>query len=82
MPTLSAGQYLIDALHKMGASKAGAMGGEMPVEWLDIVAFSMATREVSEAWEMEALHRMSGAYCEGKELGRNVFAKSPMDQVG
>lgn len=80
MPTITAGQYLIDALLKLGACKPGAMGGEVPVEWLDVVAFSMATRAVSEAWEMEALHTMSGAYCEGKELGRDVFSKSPMEQ--
>ena len=80
MPTITAGQYLIDALLKMGPTKAGGMGGEMPVEWLDIFAFSMSTRDVGEPWEMEALHQMSGAYLEGKTEGQNVFSKPPMER--
>lgn len=56
------------------------MGAEIPVEWPDIVAFSIATRRITEPWEFELIYQMGVAYCEGKSDGRDVFSKPPIER--
>jgi len=75
--TLAAGQYLLDALMEAGPAKHDPMGGERPLEWIDLWAYSQTTRAVTEPWEFEALIRMSRAYVEGKVKGANPLAKAP-----
>lgn len=78
---ITEGHYLWEAFRAIGIGKSGAMGMG-PLEWIDIYAFSQATRQVSESWELELLYEMSQAYFRELERGKNPFAKSPLDKAG
>lgn len=78
---ISAGQYLLEALFEAGPSKPGAMGGELPLEWLDVWAYMQATQAVSEPWEARALVQMSSAYVYEKAAGASVFSIEPRLRV-
>lgn len=75
---IKAGTYLWDAFRSIGIGKTGGFGAS-PLEWIDIWAYSQATRRVSEPWELETLYEMSAAYFRELERGKNPFAKSPLD---
>ncbi|MFY0682619.1 MAG: hypothetical protein JXR13_18750 [Thalassovita sp.] len=75
------GAYLLEALFLAGPTKAGPMG-DLPLEWMDLYAFAQCTEDVTEAWELKALHKMSDAYHSAQERGKNPFAKSPVEMTG
>lgn len=78
---ITAGSYLWEAFRASGIGRSGPMG-MVPLEWGDIYAFSQATRQVTEPWELELLYEMSQAYFRELENGKNPFAKSPLDKAG
>ena len=73
-----AGQHIWQAFVALGIYKHGGMG-PLPLEWIDIWAYSQATGRVTEPWELETLHEMSGAYLANLERGKDPFARSPVD---
>lgn len=61
MPDLLGGEWLISDLFKLGPVSTGGM--ELSgVSWREIESWSRMTRTEIEAWEVEALHKMSAAY--------------------
>ena len=79
-PQIDAGQYMIDALMDAGPTKPAPMGGDVPLDWLDISAFMGATGDITEPWEAKTLKRMSAAYWQGREEGKDVFSIAPMER--
>lgn len=76
---LEAGDYLLDALVRMGLCLNDPMTGQTALPYADILAFSNATGRISEPWEMEALHDMSRAYLEGLAYGARNVRTEPID---
>jgi hypothetical protein len=75
---LDAGEYLLEALMKLGFCSQAPMGGALPCGYGEVYDFARATSRVDEGWEIETLVDMSSAYCRGLQRGKNPFAKSPM----
>jgi hypothetical protein len=73
------GEYLLEALFEAGPAKSGMMEPE-PLGWNDVYFFAQATGDISEPWEMKALFRMSKAYLDGLNSGKNAFALSPLQR--
>jgi hypothetical protein len=78
MVQLDAGEYLLDALMKLGFCAIAPMIGPAPHSYGNVFDFARATQRIDEPWEIEALVDMSSAYCRGLNRGKNPFAKSPL----
>lgn len=81
MPEIEAGQYLLDALMHAGPSIIDPMGNERPLSWVEIAAYQMATRRITEPWEAETLADLSRAYLEGKAQGTDPLGMSPVRAI-
>lgn len=79
LPELVGGEYLIDALLTAGPTTSSGMG-EGPLDWLTIDAFARCTGDLTEQWELKALHRMSRIYLTEREAGKAMFRKAPVDR--
>lgn len=79
MPAISAGQYLIEAMQKLGPVRSNGMGLG-PTDWDIIHPFALATGRLVEGWEMETLADMCVGYHAELQAGENPFALSPMEQ--
>ena len=53
------------------------MGGQSPVSWTEINAYSIASQNIYDAWEKEAIRKMSENYCSWIHKGKDVNSKSP-----
>lgn len=78
LPDVGPGQYLVEAFKTMRFAKTGPMGGLLPQEWGDVLAFAQATEAVSEPWEIATLHEMSQAYV--NEYGKELATIAPVDR--
>ncbi|MFC3180451.1 hypothetical protein [Cypionkella sinensis] len=78
MPDLDAGQYLVDAMFKMGPTISTGMD-EVAADWITIDAFARGTGRISEPWEFEALFEMCAAYFQGWRAGVEPLAMSPVE---
>lgn len=78
LPDLEAGQYLVDAMFKMGPTISTGMD-EVAADWITIDAFARGTCRISEPWEFEALFEMCTAYYQGWRAGAEPLAMSPVE---
>ncbi|MEH6775538.1 MAG: hypothetical protein V7668_16560 [Cereibacter changlensis] len=78
LPELDGGQYLVDAMFRLGPTRSAGMG-EAPADWPEIDAFARATGRISEPWEAEALFDMCRAYHAAREAGTDPLAMSPAE---
>ena len=74
-PLLGA-DHMMDALKGIGFFEESD-SGRRPVSWREMRSYAKATKDIREPWEFRALFGMSRAYCEGLQLGENVWAKFP-----
>lgn len=77
--SIDAGDYILAAFVKMGMYSNGAMGGQVPLSYTDILAFSQATNDITESWELQAVAEMSRAYLEGLAHGSKNVKNEPID---
>lgn len=78
LPELDGGQYLVDAMFRLGPTRSTGLG-EAPADWPEIDAFARATGRISEPWEAEALFDMCRAYHAAREAGTDPLAMSPAE---
>lgn len=78
LPVLDAGQYLVDAMFKMGPTVSTGFE-EVAADWVCIDAFARSTGRISEPWEFEALFDMCSAYYHGWCAGASPLAMSPVE---
>lgn len=76
---VGAGAYLWDALFEAGPIKRTGMGDTMPLEWVDLVAYSEGSGTVSPGEELRILRAMSRAFLDGLRAGENPLSKDPRD---
>lgn len=79
IPEIEQGQYLVDAMWKLGPVRNYGLG-EIPTDWPEIHAFARCTECISEVWEFEALAEMCRGYVSAKAAGVGSFAVAPVDQ--
>ena len=72
--------YLMSALIEAGPVKSDGMGNRLPLDWLDLKAFADMTGAVTEPWEASMLRRMSIAFANGLQEGKNPFSIAPVDR--
>ena len=77
LPELPAGEYLLDALHEVGAFSQGSMGGISPLTWLELDAYCRRTGEVENPWEAKLIIELSREYVSGYNIGLNVLGIPP-----
>lgn len=77
LPELDGGEYLIDAMFRLGPIRADGMGLR-PADWPEIDAFARLTRRLSAPWEFEALFDMCAGYFAAHEAGQDPLAMSPV----
>ena len=73
------GQYLLDALFEVGPTE-WRKGEEGPISWSELWGYAQATVDIVEAWEIKAVMRMSRAYYQAKQEGRDVHCIAPVDR--
>ena len=74
------GGYLIEALFEVGPTQF-VSGAELPIAWSELLAYSIATGDLPEAWERRAVMSMSKAYLRAKVEGAaDVFCAQPVDR--
>ena len=78
LPILDAGDYLIEAMFKMGPTVSTGLD-VAPADWVVIEAFARATDRISEPWEFDALFDMCAAYHQGLQAGADPFAMPPVE---
>lgn len=79
MPDNAAGQYLVDAMMRMGPSRA-AMEGERAADWPEIDAFSRCTGALLDGWEMETVWRMAQEYTMERRNGKDPLCIPPVER--
>ena len=72
--------YLMDALIEAGPVKSDGMGNRVPLDWVDIKAYTDLTGAVTEPWEAAILRRMSAAFAQGMQEGKSPFSIPPTDR--
>ena len=72
--------YLLEALIEAGPVKSDGMGNRVALDWHDIKAFADLTGAVTEAWEASMLRRMSMAFANGLQEGKNAFSIALVDR--
>lgn len=77
IPELEAGDYIIAALFEAGPTIPNPMGGELPLDWATVWAYSQATEKISEPWEFTVLINASQAYAEWRQIGKDFLAIPP-----
>lgn len=78
LPDLGPFSYLIKALLECGITQPMHGGGEIPLPWAEISAYSWSTGKLAEPWERIVVRKASVAYLEGKRDGRSPLAVSPL----
>jgi len=73
-PVVNAGpaDYLLRALMEVGPRC---------VTWQEALAYSQASRTVTEPWEVAALVRLAEEFERGMQIGRSPFGIAPADQA-
>lgn len=79
MPEVGAFEYVWQAFLEMGPVTLTAEGDE-PVSWAEAHAFALATRLVTEGWEIALLHRMSRDYLIERQTRTDALDMSPLEQ--
>ena len=79
MPKINVGGYLFYAFIEIGPTRPFGMGGETTIDWHQIVAYSQATGEISEKWELRLMMEMSKKFLSEKQRGTNPMAMSPVE---
>lgn len=67
---------LTNAFHGIGMCEY-TMGGQSPISWTEINAYSIASQNNYDAWEKEAIRKMSENYCSWIHKGKNNNIQSP-----
>jgi len=78
IPRPGVGGYLIEMLFDMGASKSAPMGGNQPLDWIDVWAYTSVMGQDLEPWEARAVMDMSIAYVRMNEEGKNPLSIMPI----
>lgn len=79
IPDLGAARYLLDLLFEVGPVQSTGMGLG-PLSWQEIMAFALATNEITEPWELRALRTMSEAYLAELDRGKSLLCIAPADR--
>ena len=75
-PDLESGSYLLDIMSDMGYSKPGAMG-MIPLDWLDIKAFSDLTGIMFSKDESILIKKLSEAYVSQMQSSKYLDTFAP-----
>lgn len=78
LPKLDAGEYLLDAMFRMGPTCSNGLA-DVARDWPEIEAFARVTGRISEPWECELLYDMCRGYHEAREAGKDPLAMPPAE---
>jgi hypothetical protein len=78
LPQIGVGEYLIDAMFRLGPVRNNGMSVSAP-DWSEIEAFSRVTGRISEPWEAEVLYDMCHGYYGALIAGEDPLAMSPVE---
>lgn len=81
MPSIAAGQYLLDLLWEMGPTMPGGMSAG-PVTHTEIVAWCALTGIQLEPWEARCVRRLSVAHLNESQSATKRDAPSPWGEAG
>ncbi|AHD02952.1 hypothetical protein [Leisingera methylohalidivorans] len=80
LPELSEYQSMIwRAFLEVGPAMPGSMD-EVPLSWAEVDAFARNSPEITDAWEVQALVRMSQEYLSERRRGTEALTKAPMER--
>lgn len=73
--------YLVEALMTLNPMRVISEGGVRPADWPEIMPFMQATRQITEPWEAEVIHKGCIAYTKGYNVGELPLGRSPLERV-
>lgn len=79
LPDLGPGQYLAEAMMRLGPVKSDGMGLRS-ADWPEIDAFARVTGRIGDPWEAETLFDMCRAYLRESQAGEDPLAIAPVDR--
>lgn len=80
MPELAGGDYLLDAMQRLGPIRA-TEAGPRAADWPEIHAFAAATGAITEPWEAQAMRDMCRAYLDGLTTGAEPLSIAPVERA-
>lgn len=67
------------AFLEVGPAMPGAMD-EVPLSWSEADAYARNSPEITDAWEVQALVKMSYEYLSERRRGAEALTKAPMER--